>query len=141
MVLTTPTSPEDLLELEGSIARTLIAYVNALKKGESPCDGWPLYWQEQDTGALVISFDSEWTPFLGSTKGHNSLSSRWTLRGHPRLMTRIVGALRENARAIRHRDHGGRLFLSKRGVHFKNASGIKDWAAKWNLPRESGLLP
>lgn len=95
---------------------------------------------DQVTGALVISMNSDWKPFLCESQGKNCEDSRRYLNPEIDFLSRLaLWCKRYNADRIS--QPGGRYFLSSEGVWRKlTPDSERDWVAHWSLPRESWLL-
>jgi hypothetical protein len=85
---------------------------------------------------VVISFDGEWAPFLGHTKGYNSPSKppRLPIRRRSEVLEVAAAWLMKCGRDVA----GGRVFINAKGVICEGAS-IGHWSWMGTDPVETVL--
>lgn len=100
----------------------------------------PDYFTAND-GALVISFDLGWYPFLCNTKGYNHGPMRWYIPKVSQLVARVALALQSPQQKSLSSFSGGRIFLDGAGVRRRPEGRGEVRVLSWTLPRDSGFLP
>lgn len=82
---------------------------------------------------LAISFDNEWYPFVGKTRGYNRESDRRFIEDGVSLLDRIVKLLKKEWTHTGGRT-GGRVFITLSGVKRIDSSGAEIDLCTWDWP-------
>jgi hypothetical protein len=99
----------------------------------------PSYFRSRD-GALVVSFDKGWQPFLDNTRGYNQGPQRWYIPKTSKLLAQVAHEL-QTSRQRRYADQPGcRVFLDFRGVCRRPEGYEEVEVLRWRLPRSSAFL-
>ena len=85
---------------------------------------------------LAISFNNEWYPFVGKTRGYNRESDRRFIEDGVSLLDRIVKLLKKEWVKEGGRT-GGRIFITLSGVKKIDASGTQIELCTWDWPQKS----
>jgi hypothetical protein len=94
-----------------------------------------------EDGSLVISFDRGWYPFLCRTGGEAAGPERWYIPKVSRLIATIARALQTPMQRATRYVPGGRVLLDAAGGRRQPDGHDEIPVLRWNLPRESALLP
>lgn len=73
-----------------------------------------IYWIDDDN--LIISFDGDYKPFIGKTRGFNRFNERVYFDGNNDVISNIADALDATGRDI----NGGRVFINRRCAYYYN---------------------
>ena len=92
-------------------------------------------------GSLVISFDRSWYPYLCNSGGEDAAPARWYIPKASRLIAAIAGALQTPLQRAVNYVPGSRIFLDSAGGRRRPDGKAEIAVLRWNLPRESRLLP
>lgn len=138
-------SENDLAEFEVAIAVACAHKSPAPFRGAPPpvTDATPVTLPDRfrdGAGAIVISFDARWHPFLNNGVGHHvGELPRWYLPQNP-LLDAVCTALKNPDELRRAGASGGRVFLHAAGVRRRLAGEMEREVLTWQLPRHSALL-
>lgn len=97
----------------------------------------PDYFRSQ--GALVLSFDAQWFPFLDNTVGYNRTPQRWYVPKTSQLIRRVALHMQTPAQRSRSPMPGGRTFFRHRGA-FRRIDGKRIEVLAWNFAKDSVFL-
>jgi hypothetical protein len=100
----------------------------------------PSYFNTKD-GALVISFDRGWYPFLCNASGDPAGPQRWYIPKVSRLIATIARALQSPMQRATRYVPGSRVVLDAAGGRRQPDGHVEIPVLRWNLPRKSALLP
>ena len=82
---------------------------------------------------LAISFDKDWYPFVGKTRGYNPESDRRYIEDGVRLLDRIVNLLKKEW-TRKDGTPGGRVFITLSGAKRIDESGKEFDLCIWDWP-------
>ena len=108
--------------------------------GDRAAQTLPPYFSTED-GALVISFDRGWYPFLCNTGADDAGPERWYIPKVSRLIASIARALQTPMQRATRYVPGGRVFLDATGGRRRPEGHDEIPVLRWSLPRKSALLP
>ena len=135
---------EELSEFEEAIdVACLLKSSRPPSEAETLVESWrssvPDYFRSAD-GALVVSFDQDWEPFLLNTRAYNRYDQRWYIPSGGEVLYSLGEAL--ESVWLEDDIRGGRVFLNSYGACRRPAgtSAPAEWLMVWATPRWSHLL-